>query len=42
MSTVSREMIKNTMKESFLILLFEFIGTIALSCLVNNYYSEAL
>jgi len=35
-----RESFRSTMKESFLILMFEFLGSVILSCLVNNYYSQ--
>ena len=33
------EHVKNTMKESILILLYEMLGTAMMSILITNYYS---
>jgi len=36
----TRDNIKNTAKESFLILLYELIGTTMMTCLVSNYFYQ--
>jgi hypothetical protein len=36
----TKENIKNTFKESFLILVYELVGTAMMTCLICNYYAQ--
>jgi hypothetical protein len=38
----TKENLKNTFKESFLILLYEMIGTLMLSAMICNYYYQLM
>ena len=42
MKEETKESFKTTMKESFLILLYEMIGTMMLASMVSNYYFQKL